>query len=71
MLVDLHVHTNRSSYCSGLSPQELIEEALRLGLDGVAVTEHSTHRGAQIAYELAEGSGLVVFRGVKVYTDRG
>ncbi len=71
MLVDLHVHTNRSSYCSGLSPQELIEKALRLGLDAVAVTEHSTHRGAQIAYEMAEGSGLVVFRGIEVYTDKG
>lgn len=71
MLVDLHVHTNRSSYCSGLSPDELIQTALRLRLDGVAVTEHSTHRGAQIAYEMAAGSGLVVFRGIEVYTDQG
>jgi predicted metal-dependent phosphoesterase TrpH len=71
MLVDLHIHTNRSSYCSGLSPQELIQEATRLGLDGVAVTEHSTHRGAQIVYEMAEGHELVVFRGIEVYTDQG
>ena len=52
MVVDLHIHTNRSSYCSSLSPDEMLETAAKLGLDAVAVTEHSTYQGAQIAYEM-------------------
>ena len=71
MIVDLHIHTNRSSYCSSLSPQEMFERAGELGLDAVAVTEHSTHRGAQIAYEMGEELGFTVFRGVEVYTTSG
>lgn len=71
MLVDLHIHTNRSSYCSSLSPQEMLERAGQLGLDAVAVTEHSTHRGAQIAHEMGMEAGFTVFRGVEVYTTSG
>ena len=71
MIVDLHIHTNRSSRCSGLSPDDLIETAMRRGLDGVGVTEHSTHKGAQIVYDMAHEHALVVFRGVEVYTPVG
>ena len=48
MLVDLHVHTNISSRCSSVQPEELVERARQLGLDAVCVTEHSTFRGAQL-----------------------
>lgn len=71
MIVDLHVHTNRSSRCSALSPEDLISFAMDLGLDGVGVTEHYTHRGAQIVYDMAHEHALVVFRGVEVYTPEG
>jgi predicted metal-dependent phosphoesterase TrpH len=71
LIVDLHIHTNRSSYCSSLSPQEMLERAEILDLDAVAVTEHSTHRGAQIAYEMGLETGFKVFRGVEVYTTSG
>ena len=71
MIVDLHIHTNRSSYCSGLSPDELIHTAMSLGLDGVGVTEHSTHRGAQIAYDMAHEHAPGGLPGVEVYTPEG
>ncbi len=71
MLVDLHVHTNLSSRCSSLSPLQLIERAKELGLDAVAVTEHSTYKGAQEMYEFAQAHDLKVFRGMEVYTELG
>lgn len=71
MIVDLHIHTNRSSRCSALSPDELIRTAMQMGLDGVGVTEHSVHRGAQMVYDMAHEHALVVFRGVEVYTPEG
>jgi predicted metal-dependent phosphoesterase TrpH len=71
MLVDLHVHTNVSSRCSSVLPEELVERALELELDAVAVTEHATFRGAQVNYEYARERGFTVFRGMEVYTELG
>ena len=41
MILDLHVHTSRGSGDSNLSPQQLVEEAQRIGLHGACLTEHS------------------------------
>lgn len=71
MLVDLHVHTNVSSRCSSIQPEELVERARELGLDAVCVTEHSTYRGAQVNYEYAREQGFKVFRGMEVFTELG
>lgn len=71
MIVDLHVHTNTSSRCSSITPQEMVDRALELGLDAVAVTEHSTYRGARVAHEYAAERGYKVFRGMEVYTEQG
>jgi hypothetical protein len=71
MIVDMHVHTNVSSRCSSLKPQELIDRARELGLDAVAVTEHSTYKGAQEVHEYARERGFAVFRGMEVFTELG
>ncbi len=71
MLVDLHVHTNASSRCSNLSPLQLVERARDLGLDAVAVTEHSTFKGAQENYDFAREHDFRIFRGMEVYTEMG
>lgn len=71
MIVDLHRHANRSSYCSSLNPQEMLDRAKDLALDAVAVTEHSVPRGARIAYEMGLEQGFTVFRGIEVYTKMG
>lgn len=71
VIFDLHVHTVRGSSDSGLPPDQLIEEAHRIGLDGVCLTEHS---GGWEQHEL-EGifgdSGLTVIRALEVNTDMG
>lgn len=71
MIVDLHIHTNISSRCSSIMPQELVERAREMGLDAVCVTEHSTFRGAQVNYEYAAEQGFRLFRGMEVYTELG
>lgn len=71
MIVDLHVHTNISSRCSSVTPQELVDRATELGLDAVCVTEHSTYTGAQVNHEYALTRGFRVFRGLEVYTEQG
>lgn len=71
MLIDMHVHTNISSRCSSVTPEELVTRAEELGLDAVCVTEHATYRGAQVNYEYALERGFKVFRGMEVYTELG
>jgi len=64
VLVDLHIHTNISSRCSSVMPDELVERSKELGLDAVCVTEHSTYRGAQVNYQYAKEHYFLVFRGM-------
>lgn len=70
-IFDLHLHTVRGSSDSGLTTDQLIQEAQRIGLDGVCLTEHS---GGWEAAELAaafKGSGLTAIRALEVNTDMG
>src|SRR4051794_14574925 len=70
MIIDLHVHTIYSQD-SLLAPEDMIERALDLGLDGICVTEHDSLVASRTAEEFAEGTPLIVFRGVEATTDIG
>ena len=71
MLLDLHVHTTRGSGDSSLRPEELVEEAIRLGLDGVCLTEH-TYSWTDDEIERVVGeTGIRLYRALEVETDAG
>jgi predicted metal-dependent phosphoesterase TrpH len=65
--IDLHVHTWYSD--STGSVREVLEVAQRKGLDGIAITDHHTLRGAYEA--LQENNGLVVVPGAEIETTQG
>lgn len=71
MKIDLHIHTSKLSPDSRLDPEEAIEQARTLGLDGICFTEHDR------AWELADITNLrakynfPVFRGVEVMVKEG
>lgn len=71
MIIDLHTHTQEYSSCSHLPVEELINRAMAVGLDGVAVTDHSRIGGAEAVQELGAKYGFPVFRGVEVHTTLG
>lgn len=68
---DLHVHTVKGSSDSGLSPAELVEEAKRVGLSGVCLTEHGGWADRREFDAFAQNAGLVVVHGLEVDTDLG
>jgi predicted metal-dependent phosphoesterase TrpH len=70
MLVDLHVHTFASGDAIA-APEELLDRALAIGLDGIVVTEHDSYEASETAADFGEGSGLVVLRGIEITTDLG
>lgn len=70
-IVDMHVHTVRGAADSSLTPDQLIDEAKRIGLTGVNISEHDRVWDAQQLQEFRERSGLFVSRGMEVSTDMG
>jgi predicted metal-dependent phosphoesterase TrpH len=65
--VDLHLHTEWSHDCS-IEVDDLVEHAERIGLGGIAVTDHNVFGGALEAVELAHRRSLVVIPGEEVKT---
>ena len=70
-IVDMHVHTVRGAADSSLTPDQLIEEAKRIGLSGVNISEHDRVWEARQIEEFRQKSGLFVSRGMEVSTDMG
>lgn len=71
MRIDLHIHTAPLSACSYIDPQELIQEARRLKLDGICLTEHQVVWNPAEVDRLAEKAGIRIFRGNEFTTDQG
>ncbi|HEY9845501.1 MAG TPA: PHP domain-containing protein [Candidatus Caenarcaniphilales bacterium] len=51
---NFHMHTVHSD--GQLQPEALIQQAISLGLKGLAITDHHTVRGSQIAHQWLENS---------------
>ncbi len=66
MLADLHIHTTCSDGI--MSPGQIVEQALSLGLDWIAITDHDTLDGTAPALLAARGKGIRVLRGVEIST---
>ena len=68
---DLHVHSTRGSSDSGLTPEQLIDRALEIGLDGVCLTEHGGGWNGPEIDKAFSASGLTVIGGIEAATDAG
>lgn len=62
--VDLHVHTTASD--GALTPAQVVELAIRRGIEVVAVTDHDTVAGVAPALEQAAGLPIKVVPGVEI-----
>jgi predicted metal-dependent phosphoesterase TrpH len=72
MKFDLHLHTTRHSPDSRMDPLAMCRRALRLGLDGVVITEHDWLWTEPELEELRGlHPGLVVLAGVEVSAREG
>ncbi|MGQ9572479.1 MAG: CehA/McbA family metallohydrolase [Dehalococcoidia bacterium] len=71
MLIDLHTHTFPLSDDSLLSPDQLIDRAKAVGLDGVCLTEHDFVWDPDKVRELAERHNFLVIPGIEVNTEDG
>jgi predicted metal-dependent phosphoesterase TrpH len=63
-VIDLHTHTTESD--GSFSPEELIAEARRVGLDALAITDHDTFLGYEKAIPFAQNANLDLIRGIEL-----
>ena len=71
MLIDLHIHTAPLSVCSYIDPHELVQEARRLKLDGICLTEHQIVWNPREVDNLAREGDIKIFRGNEYTTNQG
>jgi 3',5'-nucleoside bisphosphate phosphatase len=65
-VIDLHSHTNESD--GTYTPAELVDEALRRGLEALAITDHDTFAGYDQAVRIAGAKGLDLVCGIEINT---
>ena len=66
---DLHIHTVLSP-CGDLymSPSAIIEQAKKLHLDVIAITDHNTTRQVKVTQQIGKENGIFVIGGVEITT---
>jgi predicted metal-dependent phosphoesterase TrpH len=70
MKCDLHVHTN-CSFDSNVSPKEIVDKAIKEGIDCLAITDHGEIKGALEAMEYAKGKPILIIPGIEVKSKEG
>ncbi len=68
---ELHCHTNFSFLDGASHPEDLVERAVELGYEALAVTDHDGFYGVSRFWQAAQTSGLPVIYGVEVGFEPG
>jgi predicted metal-dependent phosphoesterase TrpH len=71
MIIDLHVHTCPASPCSSAPVDEIIQEAKRIGLDGICLTDHNHVWDPDEVEDLRRKHAFLILRGNEITTDQG
>ena len=64
--IDLHNHTSYGSACSYMTPDELIQRAKLMGLDGICITEHNQLWSEEMLEKWRRKHNFLVLGGVAV-----
>lgn len=65
-IIDLHTHSTESD--GTFTPEELMQEAARVGLSAIALTDHDTTGGIAKARPVAKSLGIELIPGVELST---
>lgn len=72
MLLDLHIHSNRSyDNTNGPTIRQILDHANKLGLQGIAITDHNRLLKAGEFDSLARAYDLVLIPGIEITCDDG
>ena len=69
--IDLHMHTSPASACASSPVDEMIEEAKRIGLDGICLTDHNYRWDPKDIQKLRDKHQFLVLGGNEITTVQG
>ena len=70
MKCDFHCHTFYS-FDSNVSPQKVVDKALKEGIDCLAITDHNEIQGSLEAMEYAKGKPILIIPGIEIKSKEG
>lgn len=70
MKCDLHCHTSYS-HDSTARPEEMVEAALRKGINCLAICDHGETKGARKAAEYAKDKPILIIPGIEIKSKQG
>lgn len=70
MKIDLHCHT-KYSYDASSSIESIISQAKKMGLDGIAITDHDNTNGWEEAIALGKKNNFLIILGEEIKTTKG
>jgi predicted metal-dependent phosphoesterase TrpH len=70
-VIDLHAHSFPASQCSSININDLIQEAKRIQLDAICLTDHNHVWDPKSIEELKQKHGFPVFGANEITTDQG
>lgn len=71
MFIDTHIHESKYSLDSHASLSEIVEQAKKIGLDGLCITDHDDNQIRHEARALAQELGYLIIPGCEVLTHEG
>ncbi len=71
MIIDTHVHAYPTSDDSKMMLEEIIDQALKIGLDAVCITDHDSLDIRKRASDYSKQTGFPIFVGAEVFTYEG
>ncbi|MCK5916361.1 MAG: PHP domain-containing protein, partial [Deltaproteobacteria bacterium] len=70
-VIDLHLHTSPASPCASDSVDAMIEEAKRIGLQGICLSDHNYVWSTEAVQALREKHDFLVLRVNEIVTEQG
>ncbi len=70
MKCDLHIHTHLS-YDSISLPKSIVKEAIKKGIDCLAITDHGKVKGYDEVKKFAKGKDLLIIKGIELKSKKG
>ncbi len=70
-VIDMHLHTSPASPCASDSVDAMIEEAKRIGLNGICLSDHNYVWPADEVQALGEKHDFLVLRANEIITEQG
>ncbi|WP_138207556.1 PHP domain-containing protein [Haloimpatiens lingqiaonensis] len=71
MIIDTHIHESKYSSDSKMTLEEVIEQAKKIGLDGICITDHDNDFIREEAKEVAKKMNFTVIVGAEILTHEG